>query len=281
MGAFFPSSFRTMERLRDPYAEDSLPMTRRTKASRPFVLGAACALVMCALFALSIEKTSGKEVVKTTQHTQTGIPADLGLSIEDKQDAKTAPAELGESCFIDSHCGSGYCHLSTSGGVCTEKFELGATCGANVACLSGYCTNRFIGTTGVCAAKEDNGAACTTGVGCNSGYCNAGLLGGAGTCVACLELDDCGTTSYCSSYQCVELLGNSADCTSDLQCASGHCSVILLGRGKCVSCSSSDHCPRGHRCSDNQCVEGLPLESVCAFNYQCASSNCHWFHCKP
>lgn len=153
----------------------------------------------------------------------------------------------GEGCDQNAYCETIFGFL----GECKYKKADGASCSKNIECLSNNCASSpsgssFCAPLGSCAAVDGTPVASGQKT-CYAGdlyTCSNGLWQGSdcyNNCGFYLDVDDCQNNAcvacatsctsnsqckpgiLCTNNQCVGNLPNGQTCTSDAQCASGHC----------------------------------------------------------
>ncbi len=220
---------------------------------------------------------------------------------------------LGQGCTNPFECSSGACYTATCvecdqhsdcdadeyctlglippvESTCEAKRPVGGSCASGVECLSGGC---FFGICGECSddggcagdefcapdltcqPKVGIGTACAFDSACLSGNCY--LL----TCVECNEHADCPEDEFCTldvgagASKCAPDKDNGAACTSDAECSSGACTVLVCGE-----CASSADCGAGEFCSPlNECLPKVTNGTACGMNDACQSGNCYLGFC--
>jgi len=163
-------------------------------------------------------------------------------------DTMIDPCPSGSHCEVHG-CGGGVC---APGGPGTGA--AGATCAANTDCSSGYCA--VLQGRHICGRQcwPAGGSGCGNGLACNLGSATDPLM----ECGACVP-----TAQAMGPHP----LGG--DCTTDVDCASDHCSATHI----CTEpCTTSSDCPSDWHCNGAFCAPGglSTLGGACTTTGDCA-----------
>lgn len=180
------------------------------------------------------------------------------------------------TCTADSSCARGE--------ICTFSETCTAGCDADEDCLSPQTCNMSTYFCTGCSASSpcpsgqlcimgacESGNACTSSTPCNEATAGTVCLNGA--CGQCTQTSDCSSAPYGAGYVCASTgLCVLNGCSANSDCASNPLGDTFCdtSTGTCVGCVSSNNCPSGQTCQNNQC---LPSGSTgCTSNSDCSAT---------
>lgn len=162
---------------------------------------------------------------------------------------------LGERCWSDLGCASGFCQSDGLSGYCTSACP----------CAGGSCAPSAIGSVCVDRGATPLYGRCWSGSECASGFC-VPAQGGGGWCAAPCATG-CAPGERCDGDWCVPAaqegpggLAVGWPCATALDCASGQCADVggRFARACTAQCQFSTDCPAGTGCttsaSNARCV---------------------------
>ncbi len=134
----------------------------------------------------------------------------------------------------------------------------------------------------VCQVARDceDGLFCAPVPGGSGGVCVTGSFKIAKTAKSCVLLECTGASDCCEFGQCDA--GSNVDCelgkcvfrcTDDTQCTTSVTGNEHCSGGKCVQCTSDDHCGGG-MCSNGQCVQACTNDGACGGFDRCVDGHC-------